>query len=161
MTNWKLDAACNVTIHGDLWYAPVEETPAERKVRVRAANRICDGCPVARECAIASVNEHHGIWAGINVARPNAAPEKPTPARKPRKPRTHTAEARALIAEATRATATRKFNDFVERITTLHRSGLTYPELLTELAMSNAVVRQRLSRHDRLDLYSMLTGAAA
>lgn len=154
--NWKLNAACDIRRDGDLWYAPVDETAPARNLRVSAAKRICGGCPVAQECAIESANERHGIWAGVNVARPDADPEKPDTSRKP-----HTEQARALIAEATRATAARKFNDFVERITVLHRSSLTYDEILTELSISNAVLRQRLSRHDRLDLYSMLTGAAA
>lgn len=162
---WPFRAACTTTSPDtDHWYAPTKlpggkiEGGKAKRARLAIALAACDTCPVRRECADAGKDEEHGIWGGIDKGAP--APSEPKP-RKPRKPHTHTPEARARIAAAARITAEHKFNDFVERITTLHRSGLTYPELLTELAMSNTILRQRLARRDRLDLYSMLTGAAA
>lgn len=153
-TDWKLKAACDVRRDGELWYAPEGEEAPARKARVRNAKRICGGCPVARECATASANERFGIWAGINVARPGADPAKIV-TRKPQ-----TAQTRKNITEANQAAADRKFEAFVERVTILHQSGLTYDELLVELAISNVNLRRRLRRRNRMDLYSMLTGAA-
>ncbi len=161
-TNWKLRAACSTTSpETDYWFPPVvlpgvrKETPTEKRERVALAVAACEQCPVRLRCADASTGEVHGIWAGIDKGTGKAVPK-----RKTRKSREANKTQAKLMTEASAIANDRRFNEFVETITTLHRSGLPYERILGRLGMSNRTMRQRLTRRDRLDLYSMLTGAA-
>lgn len=66
MVTWKERAACRGRT--DLFFS---ESPA----KVAAAQWICKHCPVFDECAAASVDEQHGVWAGVNKSdRANRQP---------------------------------------------------------------------------------------
>lgn len=159
---WKDQAACDVTIHGDLWFRPAGEVAGpKRRERIKEAENICATCPVIGECARASVNEREGIWAGRDLDEPDPVPEPVPP--KPRKKRAgkpaDSENGRRASASAT-AAQQRRFDHTVETMTALHHNGVPFNDILTQLGTSAHALRRRLRRRDRLDLYSMLTGAA-
>lgn len=162
MTNWKLDAACNVTIHGDIWYRPDGEVngPA-RRARVAKAVAICQDCPVLATCAIASDRERAGIWAGIDLDAPTPKPATPPKPRKKRAGKPADSENGRRASASATAAQQRRFDDMVEHMTRLHHGGHAFDDILAELGTSAHALRRRLRRRGRLDLYSMLTGAAA
>lgn len=57
---WHVFAAC-AGLGPDLFFA--EEPEA-----LDAARRVCRRCPVALECAEASMGERYGIWGGLTPA---------------------------------------------------------------------------------------------
>jgi len=61
--DWKLDAACRGQIQ--LFFARKAERPQARERREAKAKRLCDACPVSKECrTTARENREYGYWAG-------------------------------------------------------------------------------------------------
>lgn len=161
---WPFRAACTTTSpETDHWYAPTKlpggkiEGGKAKKKRLAIALAACDTCPVRRECADAGRDEEHGIWGGIDKSSQKREPTRPT-RRTPEQNRA--VQEKASAAKTARANAA--FDEFVETITTLHRAGATLREVLEYTGYDDRqVFYNRLHRRGRLDLYSMLTGAAA
>lgn len=158
-TEWKLKAACDVTIHGDIWYRPSGvEKHSVRKARIAKATAVCRGCPVLEQCRNNSAGEGEGIWAGIDHDAP--PPREPKPRKKRAGKPADSENGRRASASAT-AAQQRRFDHMVEHMTRLHHDGHAFDDILAELGTSAHALRRRLRRRDRMDLYSMLTGAAA
>jgi len=56
---WHRDAACAGTFTPDDWYAHPHTLEHERAIRV------CRGCPVRVDCALAGLSEPCGTWGGL------------------------------------------------------------------------------------------------
>ena len=64
MTDWIADAACAEV--GEWLFFPVDKAGQGNITRLKLARQVCEGCPVWRECRIASLGESYGTWAGTN-----------------------------------------------------------------------------------------------
>lgn len=63
--SWHRDAACS-SVGSELFYA--DEDPGLRSNQMenyQTLRRICDTCPVRRECRLAGVTEQWGMWGGL------------------------------------------------------------------------------------------------
>jgi Transcription factor WhiB len=55
------------------WWFPESSCPNGREAQ--RARRICAGCPVQLECAVAGEGEKYGVWAGeLKVKKPAKQP---------------------------------------------------------------------------------------
>ncbi|MEV6394603.1 WhiB family transcriptional regulator [Streptomyces sp. NPDC051907] len=63
---WQLRAACRGADSG-LFFHPHDERGDARVEREREAKRVCDGCPVRRECLSHALEarEQFGVWGGL------------------------------------------------------------------------------------------------
>ncbi|MEN0137593.1 MAG: WhiB family transcriptional regulator [Rhodococcus sp. (in: high G+C Gram-positive bacteria)] len=63
--DWQLAAACR-DADPMVFFHPDNERGEPRASRVRAAKRICRGCPVRARCLgyALEAGEHHGTWGG-------------------------------------------------------------------------------------------------
>ena len=64
---WREEAACLAYPAVVFFGLDDSETPVERRSREEKAKRICETCPVQRECleyALAT-REQYGIWGGL------------------------------------------------------------------------------------------------
>ena len=62
--NWRTEAACRGRTH--LFFP-------EQGATAHLARAICNGCPVAAQCAQEGADEYHGVWGGTTpVDRGNA-----------------------------------------------------------------------------------------
>lgn len=71
---WQMNASCR-DIDGSLFFHPDNERGEAREGRVAAAKRICEGCPVRRECLRYALEsgERYGIWGGTTEEERRAA----------------------------------------------------------------------------------------
>jgi WhiB family redox-sensing transcriptional regulator len=67
--DWQLRGACRSlpADQADVFFHPEGERGPARERRDRAAQAICAGCPVLRECAAhaLAVREPYGVWGGM------------------------------------------------------------------------------------------------
>ncbi|MDO1486022.1 WhiB family transcriptional regulator [Rhodococcus rhodochrous] len=76
--HWWDNAACRFFGPAP-FFAPDDETPAQRAGRERTAKLICSACPVRWTCLqqALTTGEHHGVWGGTTeherkrLARPS------------------------------------------------------------------------------------------
>ena len=138
---WPFRAACTTTSpETDHWYAPTKipggkiEGGKAKRARLKLALAACETCPVRRECGDAGRDEEHGIWGGIDKGAQKREPTRPT-------------------------RRTPEQNSAVQQKANLQ--GATLAEILEHTGYDDRqVFYNRLHRRGRLDLYSMLTGAA-
>ena len=66
--SWRAQAACQLGDH-ELFFPPEEEQGEYFRLRVSLAKRICDSCPVRRECAdyALAADERYGVWGGLTA----------------------------------------------------------------------------------------------
>ncbi|MBC2644445.1 WhiB family transcriptional regulator [Rhodococcus sp. 3A] len=65
--SWRDIAVCT-QVHPDLFF-PVKGDGTSRREDLRAAQSVCAGCPVWRQClseALAA-GEQWGVWGGVNM----------------------------------------------------------------------------------------------
>lgn len=160
--SWKFRAACNTTSpETDHWYTPTRipgekrEAKGAKKARLQLALAACDTCPVRRECGDAGRDEEHGIWGGVDKAA-----AKPKPKRETRRTSDANQAAIQRARDAQSVAHQAAFDEFVETITVLHLQGATLADVLDHTGYERQAFYNRLNRRNRLDLYSMLTGAA-
>ncbi|MFD8687495.1 WhiB family transcriptional regulator [Streptomyces sp. NPDC059651] len=67
--DWQRLAACR-GMDSSVFYSPAGERGGRRHAREERARRICDGCPVRRECARMALRhkETYGVWGGLSEA---------------------------------------------------------------------------------------------
>lgn len=67
--DWQLEGACRFlpVEQAEVFFHPEGERGPARSQRDRAAQAICAGCPVRRECAAhaLAVREPYGVWGGM------------------------------------------------------------------------------------------------
>ena len=63
---WQLHGACR-EVDGILFFGPEGESHTARTARVRAAKRVCAGCPVLEHCRTYALEnrEGYGVWGGL------------------------------------------------------------------------------------------------
>ncbi|MEV7189097.1 WhiB family transcriptional regulator [Kitasatospora sp. NPDC093102] len=78
--NLAREGACRFT-DPELFFPPDAFAPTHP--RVRAAKKICDGCPVARQCLELALRhkETHGIWGGMTSVERRHLMRRPGPRR--------------------------------------------------------------------------------
>lgn len=66
---WQESAACR-RLDSAKFFAPSGERGALKRQREQAAQRICGGCPVRKECAEFALThgEQYGVWGGTTAA---------------------------------------------------------------------------------------------
>ena len=65
---WQEKAECAKPGVPDIFFPAVNESTgnnASLTSAVNEAKRLCDACPVRRECSLMSIGERYGIWAGV------------------------------------------------------------------------------------------------
>ncbi len=67
---WRAYAAC-ASVGPDPFFP--DTTTASRGDGYRVARRICDQCPVWRECRMVGMTEQYGLWGGMNAKERQAA----------------------------------------------------------------------------------------
>ncbi|MFI0464508.1 WhiB family transcriptional regulator [Saccharopolyspora sp. 5N102] len=64
--HWQLQAACR-DVKASRFFHPENERGSARENRERRAKRICEGCPVMRQCQAHALKarEPYGVWGGL------------------------------------------------------------------------------------------------
>lgn len=72
MDNWRVYAACR-DIGTEAFFSEDDDRSSGNSSEMKLAKRICEGCPVRRECLStalryegdANKSDRHGIWGGL------------------------------------------------------------------------------------------------
>lgn len=83
---WMLDASCRGK-NGDIWFPPFETTTPELNYAI--ARKVCNVCPVWRDCLTSGLRETYGMWGGLT-------PQERTPLQKESRT-THLAEHGSVV----------------------------------------------------------------
>ena len=64
--DWQLHGRCR-TVGSEFFFHPEGERGDARAERDKAAQEVCEGCPVVAECAAHALNvrEPYGVWGGL------------------------------------------------------------------------------------------------